>query len=88
MSITLKELDELWEGQNLDKANIKLLCRKYSPQVIMEWIARGLTIHNKDLLATWYKERLKEMGEEIMEKPPEVKDKRLFKEEVGDYFSD
>ncbi len=88
MGITLAELDELWQGQNIDKSNLKLLCRKYGPHIIIEWINRGLTIHKKDMVIEWYKQKLRELGVEIMEKPKEVKDERLFKEDYGDYFGE
>jgi len=87
MTITLKELDEMWTGGNIDKDSLKYLCRKYSPQVIMEWIERGLTISNKDKVIIWHKTKLKESGIILPETPEEVKDGRLFKEEVGDYFN-
>ena len=88
MSVTLKELDELWEGQNLDESSLKLLCRRYSPTTILEWIHRGLTIHNKENTVTWHREKLAELGVDIPELPPEVEDERLEEEDHGDYFSE
>jgi hypothetical protein len=88
MTVTLAELDKLWDGANIDKDNMKLLCRKYGPHIIMEWIARGLSIQRKDILITWCKDQLKQLGEEVIEKPPEVKDERLFDGDFGDYFSE
>jgi hypothetical protein len=88
MSITLKELDEMWQGSNLDKSQLKYLCRKYGPLVIIEWINRGITIHDKEKVINWYKQKLLELGYEFLEKPKEVPDERLFKDDFGDYFSE
>lgn len=86
--MTLKQLDELWETPNLDEKNIKYICRKYGPHIILDWINRGLSIHDKQKVIDWYKLKLEELGEPVIEKPKEVEDDRLFNEEFGDYFSE
>ena len=86
--ISLKELDEMWEGSNLDKTNLKYLCRKYSPEIILDWINRGISIQNKEKVIAWYKQKLLELGFEFLEKPKEIPDERLFSEDAGNYFSD
>jgi len=84
---TLAELDQLWSGENVDKNSIKLLCRKYSPKLILEWIHRGLTFQ-KDLTIDWHKNKLAELGEQIIE-PQSVPSEGTenLAEDFGDYFS-
>jgi hypothetical protein len=88
MAVTLPDIDKLWEGQNVDKNSLKYLCRKYGPHIILEWINRGLSINNKELVITFYKQKLQELGVELLDKPQEVKDERLFDGNFGDYFSE
>jgi hypothetical protein len=84
MVLTLEELDKLWEGQNTDKAAIKLLCRKYSPNLVLDWIHRGLTL-KKEVAIVWHKTKLKELGEELIEQPRMTVDSNLAAD-FGDYF--
>jgi hypothetical protein len=86
--MNLKELDNLWEGQNIDKNSLKYLCRKYSPLLIIDWIHRGLSINKKEELKAYHKNKLSELGEVLIEKPKEVTDDRLFSEKYGDYFTE
>jgi len=88
MSMSLEELDSLWNGENIDKNNLKYLCRKYSPKLVMDWIERGLSLNNKTELVNWHKTKLTELGENLIEKPKEIKDERLFGGDYGDYFQD
>ena len=88
MTFTLEELDKLWEGQNIDKTNLKLLCRKYSPTIILDWIQRGVSLNDRDKAIVWHKNKLAELGELLIEKPEEVSDERLFNDEAGEYFND
>ena len=88
MTMSLKDLDELWDTPNLDEKNMKYLCRKYSPKLILEWINRGLTINNKEIVIDWYKLKLEELGEKVIPQPEEVEDDKLFNESYGDYFSE
>ena len=88
MTVNLNELDKLWEGENIDKNSLKYLCRKYEPKIVLDWINRGLSINNKEELVTWHKEKLVELGEEIIEKPKEIQDDRLFEGDHGDYFQE
>lgn len=84
----LSELDKEWDGQNVDKASIKLLCRKYSPQLLMDWIHRGLTV-KKDGLIEWHKVKLSDLGSPVVEPEelPQEGNKNLA-EGFGDYFSE
>ena len=85
---TLPELDQLWEGSNIDKASLKLLCRKYGPQIVLEWVHRGLTLQ-KELTVDWHKNKLAELGEKIIEPEaiPEEGSENLAVD-FGDYFTD
>jgi len=86
---TLTELDNLWDGQNIDKASLKLLCRKYGPKIILEWVHRGLTLQ-KELTIDWHKDKLIELGAPIVEPealPQEGENNLAPEEEFGDYFS-
>lgn len=89
MSInTLPELDQLWTGENVDKASLKLLCRKYGPKMMLEWIHRGLTFQ-KELTIDWHKNKLASLGETIIqpEAVPSEGEENLA-EDFGDYFSE
>jgi len=79
----LKELDLEWNGQNVDKSAMKLLCRKYSPELLMEWIHRGLTV-KPDEVIKWHKAKLQELGQPILETP--IGTKENLAEDYGDYF--
>jgi len=79
----LEELDKEWEGQNVEKAALKALCRKYSPKAIMEWVHRGLSIESKELLITWHRESLNQLGAPIIDIPESSPEN-----DYGDYFSE
>lgn len=86
--MNLAELDKNWAGQNVDKSNLKLLCRKYSPQLMMDWIHRGLSLQ-KDIAVDWHKQKLIELGSPIVE-PEEVpqEGQENLAENFGDYFTE
>lgn len=86
--VTLLELDEIWKTDNLDAKQLKYLCRKYNPLTVVDWINRGMAIHDKEKVIVWHKAKLEELGQPVIEKPKEIKDERLFSDDVGDYFED
>jgi len=88
MITTLTELDEHWSGTNVDKSSLKLLCRKYGPKLMLDWIHRGLTIQ-KEITVEWHKKKLQELGEQILtpEAIPAEGEQNLA-EDYGDYFTE
>ena len=90
MTVTnLYDLDAAWEGENIDKSALKILCRKYDPRIIMDWIHRGLTINEKkEELIKWHKQSLEGLGEKIIypEQMPNEGIENLA-EQFGEYFT-
>lgn len=81
--MNLKELDKLWEGDNIDKYALKLLCRKFGPELILDWVHRGLTV-NKDIAIEWHKNKMLELGVKVLEQSKEVVDNQAS--QYGEYF--
>jgi hypothetical protein len=89
MSKTLKDLDEYWKSGHLDLDNLKALCRKYTPQLILDWVYRGLTIMKKDSMIDWHKQSLLDLGLEPAKVVVEKDDVNFAEEDesYGEYFS-
>jgi hypothetical protein len=89
MAIQLQDLDHTWSGTT-DLSTFKLLCRKYSPRLLMEFIERGLSISNKSDLIIWHKTQLSHLGSPVIDPPSNdsaIIDDQFKDSQDGDYFS-
>ena len=70
----LEELDEKWVGKNPEKTWLKFLCRKYSPNTVMEWIHRGIVSSQrlKPRVMEWHKQQVEALGVPIEVEQPQV----------------